>query len=278
MDSPRDVRSALVAQQMTRLSAQHLSAKILDSLILTVFSPTLHSRVSLFCLFPALTMIRPQHAKGVKHWSVSNIHSLLFDSVDSKLPLLDLTDKALMEAIYKDNNSGWIKVGVVRDPVTRLLSAYLDLVRTWSSRSTRSSNYHDPQRPHRGLWVDDEWEWFDAITRHRGLAGNEVAQQQPEVWEHQNPLTWGENREGKGGEESGNRSRGLQDPPVPTVPTFEELLELLEGRPWAAPSAFRPAASLCGMGLSPFDTIIPFETLQVCIECLQYRQTLRITP
>ena len=125
MDSPRDVRSALVAQQMTRLSAQHLSAKILDSLILTVFSPTLHSRVSLFCLFPALTMIRPQHAKRVKHWSVSNIHSLLFDSVDSKLPLLDLTDKELMEAIYKDNNSGWITVGVVRDPVTRLLSCLL---------------------------------------------------------------------------------------------------------------------------------------------------------
>ena len=202
--------------------------------------------------------------KGVDHWSVSDDQSLLFDSLESKLPLLDVTDKRMMEVIYKDNSSGWIKVGIVRDPVTRLLSAYLDLVRTWSSMSTRSSHLSGPQRPHRGLWMDDEWEWFDAITKHRGLSWDEAEHRQAEVVGHQETPAWGEIRGRKEGGAGGNGSRSLHDSPVPTVPTFEELLNLLEGRPWAAPSAFRPAASLCGMGLSPFDTIIPFETLQVC--------------
>ena len=207
--------------------------------------------------------------KDVDHWWVSDVQSLLFDSLESKLPLLDLTDKEMMEAIYKDNGSGWIKVGVVRDPVTRLLSAYLDLVRTWSSMFTRSSHFDGPRRPHRGLWIDGEWEWFDAITKHRGLAGDEPEQQQAEVAGHQETPAWGESPGRNGGREGGNGSRSLQDPPPPTVPTFEELLNLLEGRPWAASSAFRPAASLCGMRLSPFDTIIPFETLQVCMEGLK---------
>ena len=74
--------------------------------------------------------------KGVAHWWVSNNQSLLFDAVASKLPLLDLADTRLMEDIYTSNDSGWIKIGVVRDPVTRVVSAYLDLVRSWPSGAT----------------------------------------------------------------------------------------------------------------------------------------------
>lgn len=62
---------------------------------------------------------------------MSDDWSLLFDPAASKLELLDVTDTSLMTKIYRDNGSGWIKVAVVRDPVTRLLSAYLDIVRTW---------------------------------------------------------------------------------------------------------------------------------------------------
>lgn len=185
--------------------------------------------------------------------------------MDSKLPLLDLTDKRLLEKIYRDNGSGWIKIAVVRDPVTRLLSAYLDLVRTWPS-GYKESKSHDPglQQPHRGLWTDDDWEWFDAITKHRGLAEDEVENQQHEAGEHQEPSMWGD------------RSRRLQDSAIQAAPTFEELLDILEEHLMAAPSALRPAASLCGMELSPFDTIIPFETLQVCIASLQYGQAVGI--
>ena len=56
---------------------------------------------------------------------------------------------------------------------------------------------------------------------------------------------------------------------VPTVPTFDELVDLLVADEWPAPSAFRPSASLCGMRQSPFGTIIPFKTLQVCNKHLQ---------
>ncbi|CAM9272261.1 unnamed protein product, partial [Laminaria digitata] len=263
--------------------SSHLPEKRLSPRTLTEFPPKQNERQGTACLcfrkqwlFESETMVNVEQSllfcappntgslqfrmlakrmKGVDHWSVSNVQSLLFDSVDSELPLLDFTDKQLMEAIYKDNGSGWIKVGVVRDPVTRLLSAYLDLVRSWPSMSTASTSHpDDPNQPHRELRVDDDWEWLDAITKHRGLAGDEV--------EHPQAGTW--NKDAKGGEahESGDGSRLLQNAAVPTVPTFEELVDMLEDRPWAAPSAFRPAASLCGMALSPFDSIIPFETLQ----------------
>ncbi|CAM9969291.1 unnamed protein product, partial [Laminaria digitata] len=222
----------------------------------------------LFCAPPNTGSLQfrmlAKRMKGVDHWSVSNYQSLLFDSAGSELPLLDLTDKRLMEAIYKDNGSGWIKIGVVRDPVTRLLSAYLDLVRSWPSISTGSTSHpDDPNQPHRELRVGDDWEWFDAITRHRGLAGDEVEQQQqPEVGEHQIPRTWdGDGKEGDA-RKIGDELRRVQNEAVPTLPTFEELVDILEESPWQAPSAFRPAASLCGIALSPFDSIIPFETLQ----------------
>ena len=58
----------------------------------------------------------------------SDDHHLLFYPIESELPLLNVANTWLMEAIYRDNNGGWIKVAIVRDPVTRLVSAYLDLV------------------------------------------------------------------------------------------------------------------------------------------------------
>ncbi|CAB1105808.1 unnamed protein product [Ectocarpus sp. CCAP 1310/34] len=69
--------------------------------------------------------------QGLPHWAVSNDRSLLFDREASGLELLDTTDGHLMEEIYRENGSGWIKIGLVRDPVTRLLSAYLDLADRW---------------------------------------------------------------------------------------------------------------------------------------------------
>ncbi len=69
--------------------------------------------------------------QGVPHWNVANDRSLLFDRAASELELLDVTDADLMKSIYHDNGSGWITIGVVRDPVTRMLSAYLDIVQTW---------------------------------------------------------------------------------------------------------------------------------------------------
>lgn len=209
--------------------------------------------------------------KGVNHWAVSDDRALLFDTVASELPLLDVTDTRLMEQIYKDNGSGWIKIGVVRDPVTRLLSAYLDLVHTWPSGSKGwSSPNHDPQQPHRRL-RGDRWNWFDAIIKHRDMMGDNSEEKLPEAGEHRRPRTVGENEEREGSTTSGDESRSLQDATIPAVPTFKELLGLLAADIWAAPSAFKPAASLCGMEQSPFDTIIPFETLQVCKGQLEWK-------
>ncbi len=73
------------------------------------------------------------YAQGVSHWSVVDDRSLLFDRDASELDFLDVADGPLMRSIYHDNGSGWIKVSVVRDPVTRLLSAYLDVARTWQA-------------------------------------------------------------------------------------------------------------------------------------------------
>ncbi|CAM9549883.1 unnamed protein product [Laminaria digitata] len=220
----------------------------------------------LFCAPPNTGSLQfrmlAKRMKGVGHWAVSDDQSLLFDPVASQLPLLDMSNTLLMNAIYKDNGNEWIKIGVVRDPVTRLLSAYLDLVRKWSYELEASSTDHNPQQPHRGLRSGDGWEWFDAIRKHRSLKGGEAEQGQLEEGDHRRPSTWGEDGEGWGLRGSGDGPRGLQDEAAPAVPTFEEILDLLSDDVWTAPSAFRPAASLCGMWQSPFDTIIPFETLQ----------------
>lgn len=48
------------------------------------------------------------------------------------------------------------------------------------------------------------------------------------------------------------------------IPTFAEVVDALKANPWEAPTAFRPSVSLCGQLHSPFDSVIPFERLQVC--------------
>lgn len=68
---------------------------------------------------------------------MANDRSLLFDPKHSGLPLLDMSKADLMKAIYSEVASRWIKVTVVRDPVTRLLSAYLDLVRIREANRNR---------------------------------------------------------------------------------------------------------------------------------------------
>eukprot|EP00903_Cladosiphon_okamuranus_P010490 g9922.t1 len=92
-------------------------------------------RSLLFCAAPNAGSLQfrmlAKRMQGVSHWSESADWSLLFDPEDSELELLDVTDGPLMKKIYSDNGSGWIKIAVVRDPVTRLLSAYLDIARTW---------------------------------------------------------------------------------------------------------------------------------------------------
>lgn len=54
------------------------------------------------------------------------------------------------------------------------------------------------------------------------------------------------------------------------IPTFAEVVDALKVNPWKAPAAFRPLVTLCGHQHSPFDSVIPFERLQVCLE-LMYR-------
>ena len=200
------------------------------------------------------------------HWTESNDRSLLFDPVASDLTLLDLDNARLMEDIYTNNGSGWIKIGVVRDPVTRLLSAYFDLVRASPSLFMGwSSNDHNPRQRHRGLRVGGDWEWFDVIRRRRSTKEDENEGELPEAGDNRRLRTVGGGDEGARPMTRGDEPRALEDATEATgfVPTFEEVLDLLAADIWAAPSAFRPAASLCGMWQSPFDTIIPFETLQV---------------
>ncbi|CAM9919038.1 unnamed protein product [Ectocarpus sp. 6 AP-2014] len=94
-------------------------------------------RSLLFCAAPNTGSLQfrmlAKRMQGLPHWSVSNNRSLLFDREASGLELLDTTDGQLMKEIYSDNGSGWIKMAVVREPVTRLLFSYLDLVDTWQA-------------------------------------------------------------------------------------------------------------------------------------------------
>lgn len=190
--------------------------------------------------------------------------SLLFDVVESKLPVLDLSNAPLMNKIYKDNGSGWIKIGVVRDPVTRLLSAYLDLVQTWQNIENKSpTDIYGQHQPHRGLSIADTLEWFDIIRRHRDLKGDETKQHiESRGKEHIISRSLVKDNDDRG--ESDEASRRLQEAAGRKIPTFKELLDVLDVHLWKAPLAFRPVSGQCGMGLSSFDTIIPFETLQVC--------------
>eukprot|EP00904_Undaria_pinnatifida_P002354 jgi/Undpi1/12119/HiC_scaffold_5.g01795.m1 len=220
----------------------------------------------LFCAPPNTGSLQfrmlAKRIKGVDHWQVSNVPSLLFDVVESKLPVLDLSNAPLMNKIYKDNGSGWIKIGVVRDPVTRLLSAYLDLVQTWQNIENKSpTDIYGQHQPHRGLSIADTLEWFDIIRRHRDLKGDETKQHiESRGKEHIISRSLVKDNDDRG--ESDEASRRLQEAAGRKIPTFKELLDVLDVHLWKAPLAFRPVSGQCGMGLSSFDTIIPFETLQ----------------
>lgn len=229
--------------------------------------------------------------KGVDHWAAFGDHALLFHPQKSELPLLDVSDGDLMAKIYKDNGSGWIKIAVVRDPVTRLLSAYLDFVLARrAGKSSDDNDHHDRQR-HRSLLAEnEELAWLDGVGKHRQQQGEEFKEKED------NLVIYGEGtgegaRRGEGQEkagadvDSGGVSRKVtEEPPLDeeagegnraravaergthsvVVPTFPELVDILTRAMSIAPVAFKPMSGMCGIGQSPFDTVIPFETLQVC--------------
>lgn len=157
----------------------------------------------------------------MEHWRAFDDYHLLFDPIESELPLLNVANTGLMEAIYRDNHGGWIKIAVVRDPMTRLVSAYLEFVYALYL-SLHNVKDHDWQNERNNL---DYINWLNNAY-------------------------------------SGVRAQGSQTAGA-IIPSFMELINALEKNMSSAPSVFRPVASLCGIQHSLFDTIIPFETLEV---------------
>eukprot|EP00903_Cladosiphon_okamuranus_P010491 g9923.t1 len=106
-------------------------------------------RSLLFCAPPNAGSLQfrmlAKRMQGLSHWSVADDWPLLFDPEASELELLDITDGPLMKQIYSDNGSGWIKIAVVRDPVTRVLSAYLDIVRAWRAGLQHLEQEQEPR-------------------------------------------------------------------------------------------------------------------------------------
>ncbi|CAB1117046.1 unnamed protein product [Ectocarpus sp. CCAP 1310/34] len=221
-----------------------------ESETIVVMEPSL-----LFCAAPNTGSLQfrmlAKRMQGIPHWSTSNNRSLLFDREASELELLDTTDGQLMKEIYSENGSGWIKIAVVRDPVTRLLSSYLDLVDTWRARlilqwqppanDTQSSD-------HNRRWL---WQWWpeteptDEVLQ-RGRGGGIKEDGDDHHREHSTAGTYAV-RDGSD---------------AVRIPTLVEVLEALKTDVWSAPVAFRPVSSLCGQRSSPFDSVIPFERLQ----------------
>ena len=209
----------------------------------------------------------------MEHWAVSNDPELLFDPAASELSLLNVTDASLMYSIYKDNGGGWIKIGVVRDPITRLVSSYLDYLHV--AESTRSS----PDGGRRGL-RDEDLEWFEGVSNlrrfrplRRRSAEEKVTQQEIVTRGVRETRVHRGNGEVRGllkkrnttlhFEKGAGGSLAVKGIAGFIVPTFSDLVEALEASMASAPTAFRPISKLCGMIMSPFDSVIPFETLQV---------------
>lgn len=228
--------------------------------------------------------------QGLEHWGGYNDSALLFDPVASGLALLDLEDVSTMTKIYRENRSGWIKIGIVRDPVTRILSSYFDLVQNAQRKAaaveaaetaetaTSPPPDHDRRHRHRRLreghrnWLQDSWRWLRQWGRE-GYGGKVES-------------AGGVNARQKGQEDGvGGRLKSEQSDPARrlvseepaeaeaeaegeqsaavVIPTFEEVVDGLMTKMAHASPKFRPVSSLCGMRYSPFDTIIPFESLQV---------------
>ncbi len=152
--------------------------------------------------------------QGIREWATASNKSLLFDPAASGLPLLETSNGPLMREIYRDNGSGWIKIGVVRDPITRLLSAYLDLAREWRAVGWTCTSSHGDSPP------NTFWGALQAIMC-------------------------------------------LRDENVPPTPTLVDVVEVLGTHMWSSPTAFHPMSSLCGAQFSLFDSVVPFEDLQV---------------
>ncbi|CAN0189359.1 unnamed protein product [Ascophyllum nodosum] len=233
-------------------------------------------RSLLFCAPPNAGSLQfrmlAKRMKGVEHWAVSNDPELLFDPAASELSLLDVTNASLMNSIYKDNDGGWIKIGVVRDPVTRLVSSYLGYFHL--AESTRSS----PDGGRRGLRNED-LKWFEGVSSLRGFrllrrrgAEEEVMQQEIVTRDVRERSAHRRGSDARDLLEKRNTTLRFKKDPRGSlvakgivrsiVPTFSDLVEGLEASMASAPTAFRPISTLCGMMMSPFDSVIPFENLQ----------------
>lgn len=173
----------------------------------------------------------PCVCQGVDHWAVAGNRTLLFDPVASELPLLDVANGHIMSSIYKDNYNGWIKIGVVRDPVTRLLASYFDYVQESRREGRRLLGENQ------GL-VDGVTEQADKMSGHGARATQSV-----DGWINVKPAHEGVNST--------------------ETETFAAFVDSLAEDGTGVLPAFRPMSALCGMGESPFDVTIPFERLQV---------------
>ena len=215
----------------------------------------------------------------MEHWAISDDRNLIFNPSASGLSLLDVENASLMNSIYRDNDGGWIKIGVVRDPVTRLVSAYLDYVH--AAKYALSSS--DGGEGHRGL-QDKDLEWFEDIffkqSRSRrsdvedgkawreGIFTGDVSDTRLRGGSWRRRHLMGDAQLGPRvgeGHGAGSESNAVAEIVRPFIPTLPDLLEALEASMDSAPTAFRPISGLCGMQSSSFDSVIPFETLQVRI-------------
>lgn len=177
-----------------------------------------------------------------------------------------------MNSIYRHNDGGWIKIGVVRDPITRLVSSYLDYVHALASTRSPSDGAH------RGLRAQD-LEWFEGISGRRRLRMHDTADYDPrkngkndifsEMSDGQyvngsRKLSPKEGSTALHFERTDGDGGALKMEIVgPILPTFPDLVEALENSMNSAPPAFQPICDMCGMRYSPFDSVIPFETLEV---------------
>lgn len=216
-------------------------------------SPRQNQLIIKITAYPWLKCSMAFDLQEVEHWAQTNDRLLLFDPVKSELPLLDVFNAALMTDIYKSKHSGWITIGVVRDPVTRLLSLYIHFVRT----------------------IDRQWgEMYSSI--------DQAQCQEKKAEKQETQITTGEiqrasniPREDLGiakrcteardkaklGVDSDQYTEKTRMPPK--IPTIAEILDRLAENRSSLPPAFRPISTMCGMSKSPFDVLIPFETLQV---------------
>lgn len=103
---------------------------------------------------------------------VPDDYHLLFHPIEPELPLLHVTNTELMRAIYRDNNGSWVKFATVPDPVTRLVSAYLDFVYALDP-SLHSSKYHDWQQREGGDL--DYINWFNSMYSGKRAQGSQTA-------------------------------------------------------------------------------------------------------